>query len=213
MPNTVENNNVLQDRWPEKPIKELTLRTDVEKIILHLRGELPNTKLSPAMEEKLSRLKRTSDLIEKYGGMKKVIPVLQELYDISFSTARRLYIEAQEAFGAVTHFNRAFHVDTYINMLVEGAKLAKDSGDFRSYSSLMDRYREAIEKFMGTTDEEMYKQIQIPEFRVGFFPEILKTKLPQNLAAKIAKLKEERSKEEIEDAIVLEPELDEEDSL
>lgn len=209
----VDNNNVLQNRWPERKELELSLRTDVEKIILHLRGELPHSKLSPALEEKLKRLKRTAELIEKYGGMKKVIPVLQELYEISFATARRLYIEAQEAFGAVTHFNRQFHVDTYIQMLVEGANLAKNAGDYRSYSALMDRYKDAIKDFMGTTDEEMYKQIQIPPFQVGFFPEILKTKLPQNLEARIAKLKEDRAKDEIEDAIVLEPEQDEEDSL
>lgn len=213
MGNSVQNNNIIQDRWPERKQTELSLRTDVEKIILHLRGELPHTKLSPALEEKLRRLKRTAELIEKYGGMKKVIPVLQELYEISFATARRLYIEAQEAFGAVTHFNRQFHVDTYIQMLVEGANLAKNAGDYRSYSALMDRYKDAIREFMGTTDEEMYRQIQIPPFQVGFFPEVLKTKLPQNLEARIAKLKEERAKDEIEDAIVLEPEQDEEDPL
>lgn len=206
-------NNVLQDRWPERKEKEISLKTDIEKIILHLRGELPNTKLSPALEEKLRRLKRTAELIEKYGGLKKVAPILQELYEISFSTARRLYIEAQEAFGAVTHFNRQFHVDTYIQMLLEGANLAKNNGDFRSYSTLMDRYREAIEKFMGTTDEDMYRQIQIPAFQVGFFPEVLKTKLPQNLEARIAKLREQKEKEEIEDAVVLESEDNEEDPL
>lgn len=213
MGNNSEHNNVLQNRWPERKEQELSLRTDVEKIILHLRGELPHTKMSPALEEKLRRLKRASELIEKYGGMKKVIPVLQELYDISFATARRLYIEAQEAFGAVTHFNRQFHIDTYIQMLLEGANLAKNAGDYRSYSTMMDRYKDAIKEFMGTTDEEMYKQIQIPPFQVGFFPEVLKTKLPNNLEARIAKLRQERANQEIEDAIVLEPEQDEEDPL
>jgi hypothetical protein len=213
MGNNSEHNNVLQNRWPERKEQELSLRTDVEKIILHLRGELPNTKLSPALEEKMRRLKRASELIEKYGGMKKVIPVLQELYDISFATARRLYIEAQEAYGAVTHFNKQFHIDTYIQMLLEGANQAKAAGDFRSYSTMMDRYKDAIKEFMGTTDEEMYKQIQIPPFQVGFFPEVLKTKLPNNLEARIAKLRQERANQEIEDAIVLEPEQDEEDPL
>jgi hypothetical protein len=207
-----ENNNVLQNRWPERRVQELSLKTDVEKIIMHLRGELPNTKLSPALEEKLRRLKRTSELIEKYGGMKKVIPVLQELYEVSFSTARNYYIQAQDAFGAVTHFNRQYHLDTYIQMIIEGANQAKNSGDYRSYSALMDRYREAIEKFMGTTEEDLYRQIQIPEFQVGFFPEVLKTKLPSNLEQRIAKLKEEKGKEEIEEAVILD-ESDEEDPL
>ncbi len=44
-------------------------------------------------QEKIGRMKRTAELIQKYGGAKKVIPILQELYDVSFATARRLYIE------------------------------------------------------------------------------------------------------------------------
>ncbi len=210
-----ENNNVLQDRWPEKKEKELNLRTDVEKIILHLQGKLPNTKLSPALEQKLQRMKKTSELISKYGGAKKVIPLMQELWDISFSAARVMYIETQEAFGDVTHFNRQYHIDTYIQMLVEGLNLAKGSGDFRSYANLLKEYKAAIHEFMGTNESDLYKRLQVPPFVVGFFPEELKTKLPANWKEKLERLKEAKRKDEIEDAIVLNPapEPDEEDPL
>jgi hypothetical protein len=208
-----ENNNVLQDRWPEKKEEELSLRTDVEKVILYFQGKLPHAKLSPAMEEKISRLKRTAELINKYGGAKKVIPIVEELFGISFSSARRLYIEAQDAFGGATYFNRQYHIDNYIQMIITGANQARDTGDYRSYSSLMKEYKEAIKEFMGTSDADMYRQLQVPAFQVGFFPEELKTKLPANWKSRLEKLKEAKRKDEIEDAIVLEPELDEEDPL
>lgn len=213
--NHSEHNNVLQDRWPERKEQELNLRTDVEKIILYFQGKLPNTKLSAALEEKIQRMKRTASLIQKHGGAKKVIPILEELYDISFATARRLFIETQEAFGEITHFNRQFHIDTYIQMLIEGANLAKNEKDFRSYSSLMKEYKEAIKEFMGTNESELYKLLQIPEFQVGFFPEELKVKLPPKgqLDARIKKLLEAKRKDEIEEAIILEPEPHEEDTL
>lgn len=207
--NHTENNNVLQDRWPEVREKELNLRTDVEKIILYFQGKLKNTVLSPALEEKIGRMKRTAELIQKYGGAKKVIPILQELYDVSFATARRLYIETQEAFGEVTHFNRQFHIDTYVQMLIEGANLAKGQGDFRSYSSLMKEYKEAIKDFMGTNESDIYKNLKIPEFQVGFFPEELRIKLPANWKSQLEKIKEAKRKDEIEDAIVLTPEHEE----
>lgn len=203
--NYSENNNVLQDRWPERKEQELSLRTDTEKIILYFQGKLPNAKLSQALEEKIQRMKRTAELISKYGGAKKVIPILEEVFEISFSSARRLFIETQDAFGEVTHFNRQFHIDTYIQMLIEGANQAKKAGDFRSYSGLMKEYKEAIKEFMGTNEADLYKRIQVPEFQVGFFPEELKIKLPQNFKSKLEKLKEAKRKDEIEDAIILEP--------
>jgi len=207
-----ENNNVLNDRWPEKKEKELSTRSDVEKIILFLQGKLQNTVLSPALEEKIRRLKKASELITKYGGVKKVTPILQELYGISFSSARRLYIDAQDAYGAITHFNRQFHIDTYIQMIIETANMARDAGDFKSHVSYMKEYKEAIEQFMGTNEADVYKRIQIPDFKIGFFPEELKTKLPANWKARLEKLKETKRKDEIEDAIVLTSE-DEENTL
>jgi hypothetical protein len=211
-----ENNNVLQDRWPESKEKELGIRTDVEKIILHLQGKLPNTKLSPALEEKLARMKQTAELITKYGGAKKVIALMMDMWDMSFSTARRLFIDTQEAYGDITHFNRQFHIDTYIQMIVEGLNLSKKSADFRSYANLLKEYKAAILDFMGTNESDMYKNLQVPPFVIGFFPEELKTKLPSNWKEKLEKLKTEiKRKDEIEDAIILtpDPETDEEDPL
>lgn len=213
MADSSENNNVLHNRWPEKKEKELSLRTDVEKIVMYMQGKLPNTVLSPALQEKINRMKRTAELITKYGGMKKVLPILQELYDISFSAARRLFIDTQDAYGDITHFNRQFHIDTYVQMLIEGMNLALSAGDFRSHGSYMKEYKDAILTFMGTNEADLYKRIQIPDFKIGFFPEELKTKLPQNWKSRLEKIKEAKRKDEIEDAIVITTEADEEDPL
>lgn len=198
-----ENNNVLQDRWPEKKELELSLRTDVEKIMLYFQGKLPNTTLSAALEEKVNRMKETDRLITKYGGAKKVIPILENKYGISFSTAKRLYDETQDAYGYATHFNRQYHLDLYFNKLIEGINLSKDAGDWRSYGMLLKEYNQAIKDHMGTSLEEAYKNIQVPETSYGFFPEELKTKIPANWRARVEKLKESKRKDEIEEAIIL----------
>lgn len=216
MSNHTENNNVLQNRWPERKEQELNLRTDVEKIILFQQGKLPNAKMSPALQEKMDRLKRTVKLIDKYVSAKKVIPILEELYKISFSTANRLYQEAQLAYGDLTYFSRPYHIDTYMSMLIESANMARSAGDFKSHVAYMKQYKEAIQEFMGTNESDLYKNLQVPEFQVGFFPEELKTKLPPKgqLEARIKKILEAKRKDEIEEAtIVLEPEQHEEDTL
>jgi hypothetical protein len=201
-----ENNNVLQNRWPERKKEQLGLRTDVEKIVLYHQGKLPNAELSPALEEKITRMKECSKLIQKYGGAKKVISMMEGIWDISYSTAKRIYNETQEAFGEDTNFNKQYHIDTYMQFLITGINMAKDSGDGKTFAGLMKEYKSAIKEFMGTTDADIYKQIKVPNFQVGFFPEELNTKLPANWKSRVKKLVEEKKRtDEIEDAIVLEP--------
>ncbi|MEX2591660.1 MAG: hypothetical protein WD426_02715, partial [Anditalea sp.] len=116
------------------------------------------------------------------------------------------------AYGDVTHFNKQYHVDTYMQLLITGINIAKDSGDGKTFTGLMKEYKSAILEFMGTTDAEMYKRLQIPEYQVGFFPEELKTKLPANWKSRLKKLVDDKKRgDEIEDAIVLEPTADEDD--
>lgn len=206
MAKNTENNNVLQNRWPEKKKDQLGLRTDVEKIVLYHQGKLPNAELSPALEEKINRMKECSKLIEKYGGAKKVISMMEGLWSISYSTAKRIYNETQEAFGDLTSFNKQYHIDTYMQFLITGINLAKESGDGKTFTGLMKEYKSAIKEFMGTSEADIYKQIQVPTFEVGFFPEELNTKLPANWKTRVKKLVEEKKRlDEIEDAIVLEP--------
>lgn len=214
MGNSAENNNVLNNRWPEKKSEQLSLRTDVEKIVLFQQGKLPNAHMTEALQEKMNRMKQTTLIIQKYGGAKKVIPILQDLFDISFSQANRLYKETQDAYGAITHFNRGYHIDTYVQLLLEGIQLAKGSGDMRSYHGLLKEYKDAIREFMGTNEADLYKKLQVPEYQIGFFPEELKTKLPKDWKYRLEKLKEAKRKDEIEDAIVIDSNDDsEEDPL
>lgn len=212
MGDSAEGNNVLRDRFPEKRQEQINKRTNVEKVVLYLKGKLGNAKISPAMEEYIARLKATSDLIGKHGGIKSVMPILMDRYDISPSSARRLYQEAQDVYGDITHFNRPFHIDTYMSMLLKSVEGAKNAGDWRSVNGMLKEYKDAIKEFMGTNEGDLYRKIVIPDFRIGFFPEELKVKLDRDWKSKLEKLREAKRRDEIEDAIVVD-ESDEEDPL
>jgi len=154
-------------------------------------------------------MKECSLLIERYGGAKKVISMMEGLWEISYSTANRIYNETQLAFGDFTKFDKQYHIDTYIQFLITGINKARDNDDGKTFTGLMKEYKAAIHEFMGTSDADLYKQIQIPDFQVGFFPDELKTKLPANWKSRVKKLVEEKKRaDEIEDAIVLEPSED-----
>lgn len=211
MGDSAEGNNVLRDRFPEKRQELISKRTNVEKAVMYFKGMIPNAKLSPAFEEYIARLKATSDLIQKHGGIKAVMPILMERYDISISTAKRLYDEAQRAYGDLTNFNRPYHIDTYMSKLLQFAEGAKNSGDWRSANGFLQQYRDAIKEFMGTNEADLYKKIVVPEFRIGFFPEELKLKMEPNFESKMKKLREDKFRE-VEEAVIIEPE-DEENSL
>lgn len=211
MGDSAKNNNVIQDRFPQKREQIIAKRTNVEKLIMFYQGKIPNAKLSPRMKEYEAKLKATSDLIAKHGTVKGVLPILMERYEISMSTAKRLYDDAQAAYGAMVKFNRPTWIDTYMGVLMKGIEGAKNDGDWKSYANMTKDLKDAIEKFMGTNEADLYKKLVIPPFKLGFFPEELKTKMEPNWKAKMEKLKEDKY-HEIEEAVIIEP-GDEEDSL
>lgn len=210
MGDSAKNNNVIRDRFPEKRQEIIAKRTNVEKLIMFYQGKIPNAKLSPRMQEYEAKLKATSDLIAKHGSVKAVLPILMVRYEVSMTTARRLYDDAQLAFGSMVKLNRPMWIDTYMGMLLKGIEGAKNDGDWKSYANMTKDLKDAIEKFMGTDDAAVYQKIQIPDFKLGFFPEELKTKMEANWKQKLEKLKEDKYRE-IEEAVVINP--DEEDTL
>jgi hypothetical protein len=210
MGDAAKNNNVIQDRFPKKREEIIAKRTNVEKLIMFYQGKIPNARLSPRMLEYEAKIKATSDLIAKHGSVKAVLPILMARYEISTTTAKRLYDEAQLAYGSMVKLNRPMWIDTYMGMLLKGIEGAKNDGDWKSYANMTKDLKDAIEKFMGTDDAEVYQKIQIPDFKLGYFPEELKVKREPNWEAKLAKLKEDKYRE-IEEAIVIHP--DEEDTL
>ncbi len=210
MGDSAKNNNVIRDRFPEKRQEIIAKRTNVEKLIMFYQGKIPNAKLSPRMQEYEAKLKATSDLIAKHGSVKAVLPILMVRYEVSMTTAKRLYDDAQLAFGSMVKLNRPMWIDTYMGMLLKGIEGAKNDGDWKSYANMTKDLKDAIEKFMGTDDAAVYQKIQIPDFKLGFFPEELKTKMEANWKQKLEKLKEDKYRE-IEEAVVINP--DEEDTL
>jgi hypothetical protein len=208
MGDSAKNNNVVQDVFSVRKKTLLSMRSDVEKIILHLQGKLPNSELSPELEDKLRKLKIVSELISKYGSAQKTIPLIQERFELSYSGARKLFVQAQDAYGEMTHFNKKFHVDTYIGMLVKAANLAMDEGQFKAFASLMKEYKEAIKEFMSSEEADIYKTLEFPEQIFGVFPEELNIKLPPNYKDIIAKIKQ-KAIEDLEEANVLTAEHEE----
>ena len=190
MGDSAKNNNVIRDRFPEKRQEIIAKRTNVEKLIMFYQGKIPNAKLSPRMQEYEAKLKATSDLIAKHGSVKAVLPILMVRYEVSMTTAKRLYDDAQLAFGSMVKLNRPMWIDTYMGMLLKGIEGAKNDGDWKSYANMTKDLKDAIEKFMGTDDTAVYQKIQIPDFKLGFFPEELKTKMEANWKQKLEKLKE-----------------------
>lgn len=74
------------------------LSTNNKKIILYMQGNTGDAKLSLFLETRMNRMIHTSNLITKYGEIKKVLPILCNRFGISHSNAKRLYRDSQEVF-------------------------------------------------------------------------------------------------------------------
>lgn len=193
---------LMSNQYPERQPKLLSIHTDLDKIILYLQGDTQNKKLSAKLQNKLERLEFTADIIRTHGSLLTALPYLTKKHwpfhiseekpdgTISISTATRDFHEAQRVFGSISRNERAFHVDILIGQVEEKIRQASTAEDFKAVATLLKLKAEIIEKHMGGNDAEMYRNFQMAEIHVGFWPEKLGVDLPEKdeLDREIAKL-------------------------
>ena len=86
------------------PIKILlSQKSDPDKIIDYLIH--PNDQkyeLTPALQDKLDKMRDCRDLIKKHGSRVTVVPILMTEFNVSHSEAVRIYSETLEVFNATS---------------------------------------------------------------------------------------------------------------
>jgi hypothetical protein len=170
----------------------LTTQSDADRINQYLLGQ--DATLSNKLKEKLDRLQVAADLLRKYGSRMKVAGALQQLWPGSCTraTAYRYIEEAQEVFAPQQTANREFYVDVVMGMLFSTHAKALVKGDLKTAAATEKNIIAAIIKFFGTSDALPIEKIQAPSYTLGFLPESVNSKLPDNykeLLAQIVKVR------------------------
>lgn len=185
----------MTDEIQKAPNKLLTTKnTDNEKLIWYLQGKLKRTDLSSKVEEKLDRIMQTSDLIRRYGSRMKVVPMLEKLFDISTPQAYRYFNDTQAVLATTEQHNQTFWVDILLGDIRENIKKAQLKGDYKSVTALIKIQKETIKELLGDADAAKYDELNPPVPVLGFFPEELKVKMPDNLDALINEFKKTKTK-------------------
>ncbi|MGV3588595.1 MAG: hypothetical protein ACO1OF_16435 [Adhaeribacter sp.] len=186
---------------------KLNLHSESQDIINYLLGK--KAELSQPLIDKLQRLHVCADLIKKHGSRLVVVPKLVKLYEplggYSYQTAQRDFDDTQEIFGATPHSSKDFWFDLVIGMMMETRQKCLDKEDYKTAATIEYRILKGVEAFIG--DKEVYPldQLQPQDIQVGFFPELLKVKLPENLEFQLKKIIESKRKKDlmIDDAQIL----------
>ncbi|RNI27653.1 hypothetical protein EFA69_16170 [Rufibacter immobilis] len=180
--------------------RRLTTQTDADVLIEHLyKGK---GTLTPALEEKLDRLQSCLELTRKYGSRLKVIPMLVKKYNrdgkkYSAHTAQEDFDDCQEVFGAGTQTNRMFWFDIVLGMMMDTRNAILATRNYKAASLVEVRMLNAIKDFIGDNEAYPVDKLQPQNVEVGFFPELLNVKLPDNLEEQLKKLKEAKKRKDL----------------
>jgi hypothetical protein len=183
-------------------MKQLTTRSETDDIIAHLQftGEPEKCpKLSKKLQDKLKRLYRCADLIKAYGSRLKVAPMLENEFGISRATAYRDFQDTQVIFGTTLKSSKDFWLDVLLGMMMESRTKAMLKNDFRSVAAIEKNMTEAIKKLAGDQKTLPFDQVQPVSVMIGFFPELTKVELPDNLEEQVAKLLKNRKTKQFDD--------------
>lgn len=171
--------------WANK----LSQKTDVETIVLYLQGKVVNAELSPALEAKLERMNFCKDLLRQYASKLKVMPMMvrefkSKIPNYNRRTALRDIEETLEVFNTMVdtkHKGRDFWIDIILGFAFEDRTRAISRGDDKTALRATELMASMVEKFFGGHEAKLYEDIQPPIFHIGFYKELLKVKLPDNL--------------------------------
>ncbi len=173
------------------PIKILlSQKSDPDKIIDYLIH--PNDQkyeLTPALQDKLDKMRDCRDLIKKHGSRVTVVPILMTEFNVSHSEAVRIYSETLEVFNATSSTSgRDFYVDMLLGFMIETRNKAYIKQDYNAAARSEKNMLDLISQFMGNEDAKIYETIQPPDILYEFNPELLGVKLPEDLDKQIEKL-------------------------
>ena len=174
----------------------LTLRSDADQINMFLAGKSGETKLSPALAEKLQRLMRVADLLARDKDPRIVAGKLSKLWpdECSPATAYRWIGEAQEVFATEALQSRAFYVNTLLADVAQTRKMAVVAQDLKAMAACDKTLATIIEKFMGSNESLPIDKLQAPRLFFSFDPEKAGAALPDNWEAQVQQLMKKRKK-------------------
>lgn len=195
-------------------MKQLTTRSETDEIIAYLQfsGDTDKTpKLSKKLKEKLDRLYYCADLVKVYGSRYKVCPMLMKKFDISRATADRDFHDTQVVFGSTLKSSKDFWLDVLMGFMIETRTKALVKGDFRSVAQVEKNMKDAIKDLAGDKDTLPFDQVQPVQVMVGFFPELTKVELPDDLDAQLKQLLKSRKTAKFDHLDIPDAEIVEED--
>ncbi len=189
-------------------MKNLTTKTDDEKIIEFLTQDGDSIRLSPALQTKLDRMDTCRDLIKQYGSRTRVAKMLMNTYGISRAQAYRLFQSTQDVYGASQRTSREFWLDILMGFMIDDRAKALIKQDYRSVASIEKNMITAVKELAGDNKALPFEKVQPVPVMIGFFPQLTKVELPEDWEDQVKELIKPKRKI---DRVISDAEIIEED--
>lgn len=177
--------------------KQLTTRSPADELVDFLLGR-SNAEPTPKMAELLARLHVCADLIRKYGSKKKVAEAmvnhmrLMKDDEYSLATAYRDFDDATRVFGTTPLTSRQFYIDDVMEKLYETRRIAKEAGNLKALVAADANIMRAISEYFGDAQGIDWNVVQPAPRIIGFMPEELAVKLPDDWRQEVANIVKRR---------------------
>lgn len=175
--------------------KELNTQTDIDQIIAARLDTKNRVKLSATLQKKMNMIDHCDDLIRQYVTRKKVIPMLMNRYEISREYARQLYMETIEIYSTTAQVNKEYWIEYLIERNKKTYDVAYKRGNVTAMAMADNTLAKIVKDILPDDDSSVYEDFQLPAIEVGFYPELLKVDIPENLDEIVRELKSMKKRE------------------
>ena len=183
---TVRKNKLDEDEPIDKYVptpKMLTQKSDWEDIVNHLIQQDGNTPVSPALAKTLAMYEFIAGELSKNPSWFFVAKRLMSKYMFSNNQAFRLIEDTTKIYNTIArkqYIGRDFHISNLLSDITKHYHRCVRAGNLATAEKCLRDRGEILHKFYGGYEAGLYDDLQMPNVKLGFFPELTNVEVPDN---------------------------------
>ncbi len=165
------------------PPKVLNQKTDDETIVSYLIENDGNVSISAALREKLKRYEFCSDELRKNPSWFFVAKRMMEKYGLSENQAFRDVESTTRIYNTISrkqYIGRDFHISNLLSDVMKLYNKCIKSKDFKTAEKILRNRSNILSTFYGGFEAGLYQDLQLPNIKIGFFPELTNVEVPED---------------------------------
>lgn len=165
------------------PVRLLTQKSDWEDIVSHLIQQDGKTQLSPALEKQLEHYEYVAAELRRNPSWFFVAKRIMEKKGISKTQAFRDIEETTRIYNSISrkqYIGRDFHISNLLSDITKHYHRCITAKNYATAEKCLRDRAEILAKFYGGYEAGLYDDLQMPDVKLGFFPDLTNVEVPDN---------------------------------